>query len=58
MSAMKQQRVLTHTIRETEIAASIDRWVLNTHFLTKSFIHKKKKTIKVFLLIFSEPFKD
>ena len=52
MSAMKQQRVLTHTIRETEIAASIDRWVLNTHFLTKSFIHKKKNNKSVSPYIF------
>jgi ribulose bisphosphate carboxylase small subunit len=38
MSATKQQHV-THTIRATEIATSIDRWV-KTRFLSKSFIHK------------------
>jgi hypothetical protein len=51
-SAMQQQHVVTHTIRETEVTASIDSWVLKTHILTKRFIHKKK-TINVFLLIFS-----
>jgi hypothetical protein len=50
-SAKEQQHVVTHTIHEHEIVVSIDGWIKRTHFLTKSFIHKKK--IKMFLLVFS-----
>jgi hypothetical protein len=37
---MKQQFVLSHTIRQTGIPALLDSWVTNTHFVN-SCVHEK-----------------
>ena len=37
---MKQQFIITHTIRQTEIPALLDSWVNKQH-LSKYFVHNK-----------------
>jgi len=47
MSLTKQQSVLTHTVRITEISARTDSWVTNTPS-AKKIVSTKKLLILVF----------
>jgi hypothetical protein len=49
MSLMKQQFVVTHTVRQTGIPALFDSWVTHTHTFCQNLVSTKK----LFLLIFS-----